>query len=252
MRNRKEDIDMEDYISKVVKLADLTQNKPLNEIVFEGLRDAIIKGIIPVGERINETVYSERMNISRTPIREALRRIQEEGLVEYIPHYGVVVKKITVTDAEEIFQIRKALDVLATTSAMKLMSEEQFEEMRQLLTRTDEANERGDVAKVVALFSEFNDMIYRFSQMPRLDIIVNKLRQYLVRFRDISLAGAVRRRKAIDEHWMIYNNMKNGNFEQVAIITNEHLDYSKGFIISEMIKVEKELEMKEKEKLNAK
>jgi len=82
---------VDEYIKEVIKLADLSQNKPLNEIVFEGLRIAIIKGIIPVGERINESVYAEKMNISRTPVREALRRIQEEGLVEYVPHYGVVV-----------------------------------------------------------------------------------------------------------------------------------------------------------------
>jgi len=241
---------MEDYISKVIKFADLSQNKPLNEIVFEGLRDAIIKGIIPVGERINETVYSERMNISRTPIREALRRIQEEGLVEYIPHYGVVVKKITIADAEEIFQIRKALDVLATTNAMKLMSESEFDEMKMLLEKTDAANDRNEVAEVVRLFSEFNAMIYRFSRMPRLDIIVQRLREYLVRFRDISLSGPERRKKAINEHWIIYQNMRKGNPEQVAIITNEHLDYSKTYIIAEMIKIEKKRDEEEKRNLN--
>ena len=126
---------MDEYIKEVIKLADLSQNKPLNEIVFEGLRIAIIKGIIPVGERINESVYAEKMNISRTPVREALRRIQEEGLVEYVPHYGVVVKKITIEDAVEIYQIRKALDILATQNAMKIMTEEQFDEMKALLEK---------------------------------------------------------------------------------------------------------------------
>ena len=227
-------------MKEVIKLADLSQNKPLNEIVFEGLRIAIIKGIIPVGERINESVYAEKMNISRTPVREALRRIQEEGLVEYVPHYGVVVKKITIEDAVEIYQIRKALDILATQNAMKIMTEERFDQMKALLEKTDEADARGDYKEVVELSRQFNDMIYEFCRMPRLDVIVKKLRQYLMRFRDISLTENDRRRKALDEHWLLYHNMRQKNYEQVAIITSEHLDYSEKFILKEMRRIEEE------------
>lgn len=240
---------MEEYFSKIVALTDLKQNKPLNEIVFEGLRDAIIQGVIPVGERINESIYSEKMNISRTPVREALRRIQEEGLVEYVPHYGVVVKKITIDDAKEIYQIRKALDVLATINAMKIMTEAEFEEMRHLLVKTDEADESGNVKLVVELSKEFNDMIYRFARMPRLDVIVKKLRQYLVRFRDISLTEDNRRRKALDEHWLLYKYMKQQNVEMLTAITNEHLDFSEKFILQTMERLE---ESSKKEKENEK
>lgn len=238
---------MEDYISEVIKLADLSQNKPLNEIVFEGLRDAIIKGIIPVGERINETVYADKMNISRTPIREALRRIQEEGLVEYVPHYGVVVKKITLDDAKEIYQIRKALDILATLNAAKIMTPEQFDEMRDLLERTDKADNEGDVKLVVELSKEFNDMIYRFAKMPRLDVIVKKLRQYLVRFRDISLTEDKRRRKALDEHWLLYKYMKKQDKDMLTQITSEHLDFSEKFILMAMEKLEAEQQKADEE-----
>jgi DNA-binding GntR family transcriptional regulator len=239
---------MEEYIKEVIKLTDLSQNKPLNEIVFEGLRNAIIKGIIPIGERINESVYAEKMNISRTPVREALRRIQEEGLVEYVPHYGVVVKKITIEDAIEIYQIRKALDILAAQNAMRIMTEEQFDEMKALLQKTDEADERGDYKEVIELSKRFNDMIYEFSRMPRLDIIAKKLRQYLMRFRDISFTGSERRRKALDEHWILYRNMRQKNYEQVAIITIEHLDYSEKFILKEMRRIEEQDDETSKEK----
>lgn len=239
---------MDEYIKEVIKLADLSQNKPLNEIVFEGLRNAIIKGIIPVGERINESVYAEKMNISRTPVREALRRIQEEGLVEYVPHYGVVVKKITIEDAVEIYQIRKALDILATQNAMKIMTEEQFDEMKALLEKSDAADARGDYKEVIELSRQFNDMIYEFCRMPRLDVIVKRLRQYVMRFRDISLTENNRRRKALDEHWLLYQNMRQKNYEQVAIITSEHLDYSEKFILKEMRRIEEEADDQAREK----
>ena len=242
---------MDDYMKEVIKLADLSQNKPLNEIVFEGLRNAIIKGIIPVGERINESIYAERMNISRTPVREALRRIQEEGLVEYVPHYGVVVKKVTAEDAIEIYQIRKALDILATQNAMRIMTEDQFDEMEALLKKTDEADARGDYKEVVELSRQFNDMIYTYCKMPRLDVIVKKLRQYLMRFRDISLTENERRRKALDEHWLLYKNMRNKNYDVVALITDEHLSYSEQFILQEMRKLEEtEAKNEEKDQLN--
>lgn len=235
---------MDDYMKEVIKLADLSQNKPLNEIVFEGLRNAIIKGIIPIGERINESVYAERMNISRTPVREALRRIQEEGLVEYVPHYGVVVKKVTIEDAIEIYKIRKALDILATQNAMTIMTDEQFDEMEALLRKTDEADAQGDYKKVIELSKQFNDMIYTYCKMPRLDVIAKKLRQYLMRFRDISLTENDRRRKALDEHWLLYKNMRNKNYDAVALITEEHLDYSEKFILQEMRRLEEEDEKK--------
>src|SRR5690606_15058377 len=105
--------------------------------------------------------YSERMNISRTPIREALKRIEDEGLVEYIPNVGVIVKKVSKEDVEEIFKIRIALETLATKNAMEIMTEKEFEQMYQLLVNTEEANSRNEVDTVIDLFTDFNDMIYR-------------------------------------------------------------------------------------------
>ena len=232
---------MEDYIGEIIKYSDMKQYKPLNEIVFEGIRTTIIKGIIPVGEKINEQEYANRMNISRTPVREALRRLEREGLVEYIPRYGVIVKKISIEDAREIYQIRKALDILATINAMNIMTEEQFQELEDLLKKTEEVNQSNEnVDEVTQLFSEFNEMIYKFSQMPRLTSIVIKLREYLMRFRDISLKEEKRRQKALNEHWMIYRAMRNKDEDQVSLITKEHLEYSEKFILAEMERQENE------------
>lgn len=229
---------MEDYILEVIKLTEFNRNKPLNETVYEGLRNAIIKGVIPVGERINESEYSERMNISRTPIRDAIRRIEDEGLLEYVPKYGVIVKRVTVEDAEEIFKIREALEILATTNAMKIMSTHEFNLMYQLLEKTEDANSKDEVETVIKYFSEFNDMIYDFCRMPRLKTIVTKLREYLIRFRDISLAGEMRRRKALDEHWEIYHYMKNKNYDKINVLVEDHLGYAKNFIVREIIRME--------------
>ncbi|SFH64126.1 GntR family transcriptional regulator [Pisciglobus halotolerans] len=228
---------MEDYINEIICFTDTSQFKPLNEIVYDGIRKAIITGRIPVGQRIKEKEFAERMNISRTPIRDALHRLEKEGLVEYIPKFGTVVKRITIEDAKEIYQIRQALDVVATVNAMNKMSKEQFDDLKQLLEKTEEANKNNqNFAEVIRLFSVFNETIYQLSEMPRLTSIVTKLREYLMRFRDISLTGEERRRKALDEHWMIYRGMYNKDAEQIKLIIQEHLSYSEKFILAEMEK----------------
>jgi len=222
---------MEDYIKEVIDQIDLSQNKPLNEIIYEGLRTAIIRGIIPTGERINEKLYAERLNVSRTPIREALRRIQDEDIVTYVPNYGIVVRQFTEEDVHEIYQLRIALDILASENAMKMMTEEDFETMRALLDRTDTAQTNNDVELVINLSRQFNNMIYEFARMPRLESIQTKLREYLSRFRDISLTPDSRRKKALAEHRLIFRCLQNKDYVQLKMVITEHLALSEDFIL---------------------
>jgi len=214
---------MDNYMQKIIKQFDLSQDMPLNQIVYNGLRAAIIKGIIPIGARINEKKYSLDLNVSRTPIREALYRIQSEGLIEHIANYGFVVKKVTIEDVEEIFKLRVALDTLAAVNAMPLMTDNDFKEMKALLEKTEEREEAGDVASVINLFSDFNDMIYTHSNMPLLKSIIYHLKDYLERFRDISLLDDYRRRKAIDEHKLIYYCLRDKNEKELTLLIYKHL-----------------------------
>ncbi|MDE8314650.1 GntR family transcriptional regulator [Erysipelothrix rhusiopathiae] len=225
---------MRDYMSDVISMIDLNQNLPLNQIIYEGLRSAIIHGVIPMGERINEKHYAQALNVSRTPIREALHRIQNEEIVQYVPNYGIVVTTFTHEDVYEIYQIRTALDILATTNAMRLMTPEREAAMETLLTETEAAQAVRDVEKVIAMSKEFNTMIYRFAEMPRLETIQNRLRDYIIRFRDISLKADSRRAKALHEHRLIFRCLKNNDVEQVQMVITEHLLESRDFILLEM------------------
>lgn len=226
---------MEDYIGAIIAETDMSQYLPLNEIVYFGLRRAIIEGKVPVGIRINEKEYASRMNISRTPIRESLKRLEIEELVEYIPRYGVIVKKMSSQDVVEIYQIRVALDVLATTNAMNLMTDEQFDEMEALLVETDKMNAANRVEDVIPLFTKFNHMIYKNAKMPRLISISNNLQEYLKRFRDMSLKEENRCNTALAEHWKIFKAMKSPekDIQKITAIIENHLKDSQAFIISE-------------------
>ena len=221
---------MPDYMEEVIQLIDLTQNKPLNQIIYEGLRTAIIKGVIPVGERINEKSYAEALNVSRTPVREALRRIQDEDIVQYIPNFGITIRQFTQDDVDEIYKIRIALDLLAGVNASNLMTKEREAQMEKLLDDTDLAQTEGRIQDVVEMSKQFNNLIYEFSEMPRLRNIQNKLIDYLVRFRDISLMADERRELAIYEHRLIFNAMKKKDIEVMEAIMTDHLLRSKDFI----------------------
>lgn len=225
---------MNAMIENVRQNLDFSQNKPLKVLVYEAFRKTIILGQIPAGSRINEKEFSDTLNISRTPIRYALRQLVDEQLVEHVPKIGIVVKGISKKDAYEIFDIRKSLDTLATIKAMEKMDEKDFLELKELLTYGDKLNEEDRVGELLANFSDFNTFIYEKSQMLRLKGIVMELRSYLLYFRDISIRSSERRSVALAEHWLIYRGMKTNNIAQIKMITQEHLDHSLQFILAEM------------------
>ncbi|MFC5631305.1 MULTISPECIES: GntR family transcriptional regulator [Streptococcus] len=226
---------MNPIIEAVKANLDLSKNIPLKQAFYEALRKTIILSQIPAGSRINEKEFSTELNISRTPIRHAISLLIEEKLVEHTPKKGIVAKGIGAKDAVEIFDIRKALDTLATTKAMYKMTEADFEEMRAVLTECEGMiSDDKNIDKILANFNQFNNLIYEKSQMLRLREIVTELQTYLVYFREISISSLERRTKALEEHWIIYRGMKNQDIEQVTLITHEHLNRSLDFILKEM------------------
>jgi len=225
---------MKPSIQEILNNTDLSQNKPLNEMVYESLRTTIIQGKIPAGVRINEKEYAETMNISRTPIRYALRLLENEGLVEHIPKVGVVVKQITPKDAIEIYKIRKALEEMVTVIAMSKMTPKDYNDLDDLLTRTEKAHTDGDIALVIQLFVEFHNFMYEKSELLRVREVITKIREYLNQFRDMSLTASSRRERAIKDHRLIYETMLNQDEAKVKVLIQEHLDYSLKFILKEM------------------
>jgi DNA-binding GntR family transcriptional regulator len=225
---------MIDYMGVLVNSTNFNQNKPIREVVYESLRKIIISGIIPVGERIIEKEYSERLNISRTPVREALRMLEMEELVEYIPRVGVVVKRISVEDVIEIYKIRQHLEVLASVTAMENITEDEIKDIEKLLDLTEQKNNEGDIEEVIRLFGVFNSKIYEASKMKRLAGMISKLNEYLQRFRNISISENERREKALREHREILKAIVEKDKESIEDIIKRHLDYSLDIVMAEL------------------
>lgn len=225
---------MINYMDELVKDTNFNQNKPIREVVYESLRRTIISGVIPAGERIVEKEYAERLNISRTPVREALRLLEMEELVEYLPRTGVVVKRISVEDAIEIYKIRHSLEVLASITAMDNITEEEITDIENLLDITEQKNKEGDVEEVIRLFGVFNTKIYEASRMKRLANMISRLNEYLQRFRNISISENERREKALREHRLILKAIAEKNKDQIDEIIKKHLEDSIEIVIAEM------------------
>lgn len=202
---------------------DLSHNEPLKNVLYECFRNTVILGDLPAGTQINEERLSKALHISRTPIRIALDRLAGEHLVERVPGSGVLVRGISLRDAEEIYEIRKALEVLATIRAARNMDEQDFERLRKLLEHGERCNADGDVDATVENFSAFSDMVYGYSHMARLSEIIKSIVVYLNFFRDVSIRESARRDKALKEHWEIYLAMRFGNEEKIATTVERHL-----------------------------
>ena len=227
---------MNKSIEAVLMNTDLNQRKTLNDIVYEGFFKTIVKGGIPAGERINEKEYSDQMHISRTPIRYAMKLLERDGLVEYIPKMGMVVKKITTEDACEIFAIRSALEVLATTTAMNNMSETDFDELDELLTQTEALSASGNLEELPEVFEKFHEFIYQKSNMKRLNDLTSRMKEYLIRFRSVSLSRDSRRDLAISDHRRIYYAMRKKDETLLREVIQQHLKDALAFTLTIMEK----------------
>lgn len=225
---------MIDYMEELIKNTNFNQSKPIREVVYESLRKTIISGVIPVGERIIEKEFAEKLNISRTPVREALRMLEMEELVEYLPRVGVVVKRISVEDVIEIYKIRHNLEVLASVTAMENITESEIKDIEDLLDLTEQKNREGDVKEVIRLFGVFNSKIYEASKMKRLAGMISKLNEYLQRFRNISISENERREKALREHREILKAIVEKDKESIDGIIKKHLDYSLDIVMTEI------------------
>lgn len=122
--------------------------KPLREVVIENIRDAILSGDFPAGMRLTELQLADEMGVSRTPIREAIRNLEQEGLVVMIPRRGAYVADVSIHDINEVYEIRTALETLAAGLAAERIEDSEIEEMDKYLIATRTYVSRLDYAKI--------------------------------------------------------------------------------------------------------
>ena len=174
--------------------------QPLREIVCEVLRDAIRGGILKPGEWLKENDLADELLVSRTPVREAIRKLEQEGYVVTVPRRGAYVASVSIRDINEIFEIRAALEALACELAAERITEEEQERLERLLVAIGRAIEEHDMERIVRTDIEFHELLYQAARNERLLVIIGNLREQLTRFRTISMSHPGRLKATLEEH----------------------------------------------------
>ncbi len=207
--------------------SDLTQNQPIREVAYEQLKHAIITGQIEAGSRIVETVYAEYLHISRTPLREALQKLEIDGLVEYKPHRGVIVKAFTLSDIEEIYIIRNAMMMHLLPSVVEKVTEKDIEQLRGILAQMDEAMVIEDAESLAVLNRQFHRGIEQLSDKHRILHVIDSQEEYIKRFSAMTIASVIRRTNAHKEHHQMADLLEKRDLEGLMELTRHHLEESK-------------------------
>ena len=196
---------------------------PLRDVVFQTLREAILKGELKPGDRLLELQLASKLGVSRTPIREAIRMLELEGLAVTMPRKGAEVARMTEKDMEDVLQIRKALDELAVGLACDNMTEESLEQIYVALKNFEESTRSRDVKKIAQADVEFHDTIYQAADNPKLVNMLNNLREQMYRYRVEYLKNDTVYPRLIEEHEKIYEGLKRKDKETVVEIVSHHV-----------------------------
>lgn len=197
--------------------------QPLREVVFETLREAIMSGQLSPGARMMEVQLAEEMGVSRTPVREAIRKLELEGFVVMIPRKGAYVAGISLKDIADVFEIRAALESLACGLAAERITEEEIEELERTLEQVINV-ENDNIDGLVEKDTDFHDLIYKASRNTRLIQIINNLREQIQRFRTASLAIPGRMKVALEEHKKMVEAISARNVKLAQELAFEHIE----------------------------
>ena len=212
----------------------LDSYQPLREVVFETLRDAIRKGILKPGERLMEIHLAEQLGVSRTPVREAIRKLELEGYVIMMPRRGTYVSNLSIKDINEVFEIRTSLDSLASGLAAERITDEELEHLQRLLVVIGEAIKEKNMEKIVEADTKFHDILYQASRNNRLVGIIYNLREQLTSFRAKSMAYPGRLGETLEEHRRIVDTIAQGDAVAAQKASEYHMERSEHTLLLSM------------------
>lgn len=196
---------------------------PLRDVVFNTLREAILKGDLQPGERLMELQLAAKLGVSRTPIREAIRMLEQEGLAITIPRKGAEVAKMTLKGMEDVLEIREALDELAVQLACTRITEEQLGLLKDRKKEFELSLKSGKLKAIAEADVKFHDVIYEATGNPKLVNLLNNLREQIYRYRVEYLKNAQNHPVLIREHESIYQALIKRDRDAAMVSIREHV-----------------------------
>ena len=197
---------------------------PLRDVVFNTLRQAILKGELAPGERLMEIQLAQKLGVSRTPIREAIRKLELEGLVLMIPRRGAEVAKISEKSLKDVLEVRRSLEELAIELACQRMTEAELAQLERAQATYRDAIGEGDAMKIAELDEAYHDVIYNCTRNARLVQILNNLREQMYRFRLEYIKEEDKRQILLLEHEKILSALRGRRVAEARAAVREHID----------------------------
>lgn len=207
---------------------------PLRDVVFNTLRRAILTGELKPGERLMEIHLANRLGVSRTPIREAIRKLELEGLVTMIPRRGAEVAQITKKSLQDVLEVRRALDALCAELACERITPEGKVSLKKACDSFEEATKTGDVVTIAEADVALHDIIVQATGNQRLIQLINNLSEQMYRYRFEYIKDESGHENLVNEHRMIYESIMSGDREKAAAAARLHIDNQERSIIRQI------------------
>jgi DNA-binding GntR family transcriptional regulator len=209
------------------------ERKSLGEHVFESLKHSIVMGKISSGEWLVESHIAETLGISRTPVREAIHKLEREGLIERQPRGGFTVLGLTRNDIEETFGIRSVLEGYAARLAAVKHNKEELEALEKKIEEFQNALDRKRMNLLPAINTEFHDLLYSLSKSSKLISIINGLRDQIYRFRKMNLKEEKFAATSNQDHIQMLQSIRKRNAEGAERLAREHILRGREIVLKE-------------------
>ena len=205
---------------------------PLRDVVFNTLRQAILTGELKPGERLMEIHLANRLGVSRTPIREAIRKLELEGLVTMIPRRGAEVAQITEKSMKDVLEVRRTLDALSAELACERISPEEEESLKKACQDFENAVKTKDAKVIAKADVALHDIIAAATGNQRLIQLINNLAEQMYRYRFEYIKDASQHERLIQEHRVIYESIVKKDTEAAAEMAKVHIDNQEKAVIA--------------------
>ncbi|MCI8871549.1 MAG: GntR family transcriptional regulator [Lachnospiraceae bacterium] len=195
----------------------------LGQQVFQKIREEILDGTYAKGKELKETAIGEELGVSRTPVREALRQLELEGLITIIPNKGAFVVGFSGQDIRDIYEMRLALEGLCVKRAALSADRVQIERMEEILYLADFHYSKGHMEQMAGLDDKFHGLLYEAGGSKVLEHALKDYHQYLCRARKTSLSNRERAQQSNREHWRILEAVREQNAEKAEEAVRMHI-----------------------------
>ena len=204
-------------------ILDIPERKSLGEHVYERLKEAIVDGEMEAGSRIIENQIADAMRISRTPVREAIHKLDRTGFLERIPSGGFVVARLTREGIEEVFGIRSVLESYAASLAARKYKEGELKPLEDKLEEYRSCLKKGRLDALNQINTDFHNTLYALSRSPRLVKMIGDLKDQIARFRRILLDDEKMAEISDRDHNKMLEAIKNRDPDKVEKLVKEHI-----------------------------